>query len=57
MRQIDIEISDRWTRRGLFTQEDHFARSDRKIGLDLDETNQPRGLGEVDQRGKLRARF
>lgn len=57
MRQKDIEISNRWTRRGLFQPEDHDAKTDRRIGLDLDEINQPRGVGDVDGRGKLRARF
>jgi hypothetical protein len=57
MRQKDIEISNRWTKRGLFAPEEHNTKTDRRIGLDLDEVNQPRGLGDVDSRGKIRARF
>jgi hypothetical protein len=57
MRQNDIEISNRWTKRGLFISEDHDAKTDRRIGLDLDDTDQPRGVGDVDARGRLRARF
>lgn len=57
MRQIDIEISNRWTKRGLFVPEEHDAKADRRIGLDLDDLNQPRGVGEVDPRGRIRARF
>ena len=55
MRQIDIEISNRWTKRGLFVPEEHNAKADKRIGLDLDDLNQPRGVGDVDSRGKLRA--
>jgi hypothetical protein len=57
MRQIDIFISNRWTKRGLFVPEEYSAKADRRIGLDLDDINQPRGVGDVDGRGKLRARF
>jgi len=39
MRQVDIEISNRWTKRGLYIPEKFRAHSDRKIGLDLNDIN------------------
>jgi hypothetical protein len=57
MRQVDVEISNRWTKRGLFIAEGYDGRADRKIGLDLSDTNEAQGRGEVDRRGKMRARF
>ncbi len=57
MRQKDIEVSNRWTKRGLFTQQNYDFKIDRKIGLDLDPTNQINGAGDIDKRGKIRARF
>ena len=57
MRQSDIEISNRWTKRGLYVPENYKLKTDRKIGLDLNDINAPRGVGELDARGHIRARF
>jgi hypothetical protein len=57
MRHIDIEISNRWAKRGLYVPEHYDHRDDRQLGLDLDAANQPRGVGNVDRRGLPRPLF
>lgn len=57
MRQVDIEISNRWAKRGLYVAEKFKGQDDRKIGLDLNDLNEPQGVGETDSRKKLRPRF
>jgi hypothetical protein len=39
MRQVDIEISNRWAKRGLYTAERYKLKDDRTIGLDLNDIN------------------
>ena len=57
MRDIDIEISNRWAKRGLYQPENYEARNDRQLGLDLDAIKNPQGVGEVDRRGVMRPFF
>jgi hypothetical protein len=39
MRQVDIEISNRWAKRGLYVPEKFKAKDDKRIGLDLNDIN------------------
>lgn len=39
MRHIDIEISNRWAKRGLYIPENYSREDDRHLGLDLDAAN------------------
>lgn len=57
MRHIDIEVSNRWAKRGLYIPEKYNGKDDRQLGLDLDAINQPRGVGERDGRGVIRPHF
>lgn len=57
MRHLDIEVSNRWAKRGLYLPENYDSKDDRQLGLDLDAANQPRGAGNVDQRGLPRPLF
>ena len=57
MRHFDIEVSNRWAKRGLFQPENYHPKDDRQLGLDLDPTNQPQGVGTFDHRGKIRPLF
>lgn len=45
MRHIDIEISNRWAKRGLYLPENYDPKDDRQLGIDLDPINQTRGVG------------
>lgn len=57
MRHLDIEVSNRWAKRGLYQPEKYSQKDDRQLGLDLDPTNQPRGVGNIDTRGMPRPLF
>lgn len=57
MRHFDIEVSNRWAKRGLFQPENYDHNDDRQLGLDLNPIKEPRGVGNVDQRGLPRPRF
>jgi hypothetical protein len=57
MRNIDIEVSNRWAKRGLYQPENYSLQDDRQLGLDLDPINQPQGVGQADRRGVPRPFF
>lgn len=57
MRHLDLEVSNRWAKRGLFQAENYSQKDDRQLGLDLNAINEPRGVGNVDFRGVPRPLF
>jgi hypothetical protein len=46
MRHIDIYVSNRWAKRGIYHMENYNEDNDRKLALDLDATNKPWGVEE-----------
>ena len=57
MRHFDIEVSNRWAKRGLYQSENYDSKDDKQIGLDLNPVKQPRGTGDLDERGMPRPLF